>query len=449
MSPKKISQRDITGDRGIALIHSIVGEMGFVWNATGLEAGIDGIIEIRDVVTGEMTNLIIQVQSKATSIDFISETTEGFDYYCKTQDLDYWLGGNAPVILICSKPATNEAYWVSIKNYFNDLNKRASNKIHFEKDKNRFDVNARNALIEIAKPNDSGVYLSPLPKTETLISNLLPIKYFGEKLYIAETNYRSRKSVWEELKKLTNSSIGGEWILKNKQIISFQDLNEFPWNKICTTEAEGFDSTEWSETDSLEKKNDFINLLNLSLAQKLEPYVRYHKDFEYFYFIATKNLKPKELRYKSLIQQTKRAVFQVYRRAKDPTQVSHYRHSAFFGKFCRYNALWYLEITPTYHFTSDGYRTFLFREDQLIGIKRLERNPAVLGQVVMWADYLQDRPDLFNQPYPYLQFGELEKFVIDAGLDDKSWLKQEEEEEVKTATSPENQLLLFENENSI
>ena len=444
MSPKKISHQDITGDRGIALIHSIVGEMGFVWNPTGLEAGIDGYIEIRDAITGEMTNFIIQVQSKATDKDFQAEMEDGFDYYCDSRDIDYWLGGNAPVILVRSRPSSNEAYWVSIKDYFKDLSKRSSNKVHFIKDKNKFDVNVRNSLFEIATPNDSGVYLSPLPKTEKLISNMLPVKYFGKKIYIAETKYRSHKSVWEELKKFTKSNIGGEWILKNKQVISFQDLNEFPWNKICTSEAEEFDSSEWSESDNIDRKNEFINLLKLALAQRLSPDVRYHKDFEYYYFVATRNLRSKELKYKSLVQQTKRAVFQVYRRAKDPTQVSHYRHSAFFGQFFRYNNIWYLEITPSYHFTSDGHNTFLFREDQLTGIKQLERNPAVLGQVVMWADYLQDKPDLFIQPYSFLQFGELERFVIEAGLDDKSWLKKEEEEEVNTATSPDNQLPLFE-----
>jgi hypothetical protein len=110
MSPKKISHQDITGDRGIALIHSIVGEMGFVWNPTGLEAGIDGYIEIRDAITGEMTNFIIQVQSKATDKDFQAETADSFDYYCDSRDIDYWLGGNAPVILIRSRPSSNEAY---------------------------------------------------------------------------------------------------------------------------------------------------------------------------------------------------------------------------------------------------------------------------------------------------------------------------------------------------
>ncbi|ASC73673.1 hypothetical protein XM38_046450 [Halomicronema hongdechloris C2206] len=65
--PKKIGKRDITGQKGINVIEEIVLEMGFLWYPTGgVEAGIDGFIEIRDDVTEEVTNSIIQVQGKAT-----------------------------------------------------------------------------------------------------------------------------------------------------------------------------------------------------------------------------------------------------------------------------------------------------------------------------------------------------------------------------------------------
>jgi len=67
-------------------------------------------IEIRDPITGEMTNLILQVQSKATDQDFLADTPTGFDYYCEQRDLHYWLSGNGPVILVRSRPATKEAY---------------------------------------------------------------------------------------------------------------------------------------------------------------------------------------------------------------------------------------------------------------------------------------------------------------------------------------------------
>ncbi|GIK08037.1 MAG: hypothetical protein JETCAE02_23480 [Anaerolineaceae bacterium] len=417
--------------------------MGFVWNPTGIEAGIDGYIEIRDTVTGEMTNFVIQVQSKATDKDFQAETIDGFDYYCDARDLDYWMGGNAPVILIRSRPSTNEAYWVSIKDYFKDLSKRATKKVHFDKVKDKFDAKCKDGLVELAKPSASGIYLAPLPKTEKLVSNLLPVLSFGEKIYIAETKYRSPKTLWEKLRGLVKEP-GNEWILNNKQIISFHDLNEFPWSEICLGAAEEFDAEEWAYTTELEKRNIFVQLLNLALSQKLSPDVRLEKKLGYYFFAATKNLAPKELSYKSLIQNTSRVVFQGYKKKKDPTQISHYRHSAFFGQFYCFDNKWYLEISPTYHFTWDGYKPSLFREDQLTGIKQLERNSAVLGQVVMWGEYLKDKPDLFSKPYPFLRFGSLVQFEIQAGFDDKTWLKKEEREESDTATLPENQPLLFE-----
>ena len=58
---KKIGASDMRGDKGIALIHRIVNDMGFVWNALHLEAGIDGLIEVRDSVSAEVSNCIIQV----------------------------------------------------------------------------------------------------------------------------------------------------------------------------------------------------------------------------------------------------------------------------------------------------------------------------------------------------------------------------------------------------
>jgi hypothetical protein len=77
---KKRSHQDIIGGQGTALINELVLSMGYVWRETGWDAGIDGQIEIRDAVTGEMTNRIIQVQSKATESAFNAETSDGFEY---------------------------------------------------------------------------------------------------------------------------------------------------------------------------------------------------------------------------------------------------------------------------------------------------------------------------------------------------------------------------------
>src|SRR5262249_46576280 len=90
---------------------------------------------------------------------------------------------------------------------------------------------------------------------------------------------------------------------------------------------------------------------------------------------------------------------------------------------------WYLEITPTYRYTSDGYSIYRFYEDQLKGIKRFEDNPAVLGQIVMWTSILKQARDMFDLTDPFLEFGELKIFELDAGLYDEHWLKNEDKEE--------------------
>jgi hypothetical protein len=63
---KRIGRSDIIGEQGIAHIRRMVLEMGYVFYETGaVEAGIDGYIELRDQDTGEVGNLILQVQGKA------------------------------------------------------------------------------------------------------------------------------------------------------------------------------------------------------------------------------------------------------------------------------------------------------------------------------------------------------------------------------------------------
>jgi hypothetical protein len=104
---KKILKTALTGDLGVNLVQKVVLEMGFAWYPTGgTEAGIDGTIEILDVVTGEATNQVLTVQSKATS-EFTSETADTVDFVCKERDHAYWIRGNTPVILVYSKPRAN------------------------------------------------------------------------------------------------------------------------------------------------------------------------------------------------------------------------------------------------------------------------------------------------------------------------------------------------------
>lgn len=217
--PKKISKSNIIGQQGINSIEGIVLGMGFLWYPTGgIEAGIDGIIEIRNPDTGEVTNSIIQVQSKATQRSQLqAETETSFEYLCKEKDIEYWLHGNAPVILIIIQTTTSGAFWVSVKDYFQDPKHRKTRKVLFDKTRDRFDINARDSLIKLAIPRNSGLYLAPLPKQEKLYSNLLHVSSFGEQLYTAYTVTEDESKAHLALQKI-GRELGQEWILKENWV---------------------------------------------------------------------------------------------------------------------------------------------------------------------------------------------------------------------------------------
>src|SRR5438874_2370228 len=117
--PKMVNKNTLTGQQGVNFIATVFSEMGYLWTPTSghSDAGIDGFVEIRNPQTGEATNRILQVQSKATTREWDNETSESFEFRCNDRDLDYWMQGNAPIILVVSRPSTKEAYWVSIKSY--------------------------------------------------------------------------------------------------------------------------------------------------------------------------------------------------------------------------------------------------------------------------------------------------------------------------------------------
>jgi hypothetical protein len=101
---------------------------------------------------------------------------------------------------------------------------------------------------------------------------------------------------------------------------------------------------------------------------------------------------------------------------------------AFRGQFRLLEEQWYLELTPTYRFTTDGYTLDRFHEDRLKGIKRIEGNRAVLSTVLFWADYLKRKESLFGGNTP-LVFGDLLTFTCEVGIIDPEWLSEDPDSE--------------------
>lgn len=427
---KKLSRQAVIGAQGVNLIERTVLAMGCAWHPTNqsLESGIDGDIELIDPATRDAQNAIVRVQSRATIRQFAAETERSFEYVCGERELAYWLSGNAPVILIVSRPHTNEAYWVPIKEYFATAAAKKARKVRFDKQTMRFTPNVLQDIARLALPRTQGVYLAPPPREEKLYSNLLSVTRIPESLWYADTTVRRAEDVFRLLR---NSGVEApEFALKYKRILSAHDLSESPWNQIVDKgTVEEFSADEWSDSADPDKRRLFVELLNYCLTQRTRHMrIGRRRDDDALFFLASEDLQPRHVPFRSVKQTTERTVFQSYPYLKGDRKgdIAYYRHAACHVQFRRYDETWFLELLPTYHYTSDGKWQHPLSEKYLAEMKRLERQGAVLYQVVMWAAILSAGIDSPSPEYPFLGFGTLQSFDLDVGIDDKSWLPNED-----------------------
>ena len=360
------------------------------------------------------------------------------EYYCAAKDLEYWLNGNAPVILIRSRPKTGEAYWISIKDYFRDPASRKSGKVTFDRTTDRFDTAAKDKIARLAIPVNSGLYLGASPKQETIYSDLLPVESLPERYYLALTDFRTRGEVFATLRDAT-SDVRGEWVLHNRTISSFHDLSARPWNSVCDAgTVEEHNTNEWAFSEDPDRRRTFVQLLNSCMREKLfSKGVVFSKDDGYYYVRASSDLSPIRYTYQSREKKAERTIFAGYPSKRDKTRMAFYRHSAFAGRFQLYGTEWFLQVTPTYHFTRDGRIPSRYAGESLSGIKRLENNQAVHGQVIMWAHLLREAAGLFDKGPEFLRFAPLLQFDLDAGLADTAWLKREEPQHKTALEAPD------------
>jgi hypothetical protein len=258
----------------------------------------------------------------------------------------------------------------------------------------------------------------------------LRVKSFGEYVYTAYTNTNDKSKAYSKLMQI-GRNFGQEWILREDSILSFHDLRDTPWSEICDKGSiERHSVGSWSDSTRQEHRREFVWLLNISLREKVKKDLLWDEKKKLYYFKPTVDLSPRKYNYRSLLKNTGRYVFQSYPNKKTGG-IAYFRHSAFEGHFLKVGNEWFLEITPTYFFTRDGYRRDKFGKERLSGIKKLEHNNAVLGQVVMWASYLSEQlqGSFLDEKYPFMSFSKLEEFEINVGIDEESWLKNEDKEE--------------------
>jgi Domain of unknown function (DUF4365) len=286
-SNKTLSMQGQLGQEGVNLIENIVLQMGSSWTPGGPnEIGIDGYIELFDVNTHESTGRNIAVQSKATN-SLNNETESSFEFWCNRYDIEYWLNLNIPIILVVSRPKTNEAYWVSIQDYFKRYTRKTSPRVFFNKNENAFSQNSFADLLQLSStvirlPSQSFHTI----QSEKVISNLIPITRFPDKIYHGFTDFRKPNQLWAALRK-KNSNVDGAWILRDKGILSFNDLSEQPWCDICDAgTVEPFDFEEWAFSDDTDRLRHFVQLINCTLRTQLSPEIRYWPKEDCYAFVS-------------------------------------------------------------------------------------------------------------------------------------------------------------------
>lgn len=430
--PKYVPESTLLGRQGVTSVELVVIEMKHVWNSTTVDSGIDGVIEFRDRDTGAMTNTIVQVQIKTGDSYFRAETDDEFTFYADTEDLEHWRRSNTPVIVVTCRPG-KDAYWIDVKR--DDVIDRSGKKpkILFRKATTQFDVNCEPALRALAVPKPWGFHFRPKRLKESLTLNFMPLRFPVNAVYVADTELRDAWEVIDSVKACGGSrDRAGEFVLAGGKIYNVEDLRDGIFAKTCdqaTVEKENFET--WLD----EQPSLGLDLMHRMLRQICwDRYVEWRQHDEVFFFQPTEDGTPRTARVEGK-RVSHPTVYKQYLSKKDPTRVSYHRHQAFEAQFQQVEAKWYLVVSPTFVFTSNGWRKHPFHEEYLKKINELEGPPAIFSHLKMWASVLQPIHELGARNYPHMELGPLATFEMERGIDDKAWKPTAQNEDEAVAAS--------------
>jgi hypothetical protein len=380
--------------------------MGHHWHpgSTDIDTGIDGEIELVDPGTDEVRNFRIGVQSKATEGIWRSETADGFVYKAKPDDIGYWLGGNQPVLLVCSRPSKDEAYFRNVQQWVSDPKTRASGLIEFDKRRDRFDATAADRLfaVEARVPvvlEPPGPMLTP----ETAKSNLLPI-------------YWETPSIWAIP---APGDQWGDWFSKALDAgVARTDLAMREgrlWSLVPFTpsflDAIGVDEgpdviplTFYTDSDNRERLNVLAEVVRKTLISLHHAQLRWSPVTKVAYFKLYPDRPDRKFKWS---KGSGRTVVKA-RASLRHEGLSGYRHEAAELHLRRLDREHFLSVTPTYLFTYDGRQVSSFHADALKKMKAQDRAAAVSQQLRMWEFLLRERGELGTDTGPFRLGGLLE-----------------------------------------
>lgn len=274
---------------------------------------------------------------------------------------------------------------------------------------------------------------------EKIFNNLIELK-IPSKIYLAELSIDRDEIIKEswstdyKLKKSTGERNIVKWTLinkyehykndyhtYNKKLLTFRDLhqnNEILRNVIDLGTIDSFSISDFISS-STDNENILKTLIGYVIKEKL-----YHKKIDW---IAKENIfryklhkieQPRKLSWKKKNLSKKTVVFLI--KSKADSHIICYRHLAFKYSVHNYNDQWFISITPTWSFTSNGIRKSRYAANYMSGIKRIENNKSVYFYFRMIA-YDLANIDLFTVGAKYLDFGSPNFFLFSPIIYDNYW----------------------------
>lgn len=431
--PKTLSPKVLLGQRGVDLIARVVGDMGSRWTpSNSTEVGIDGYIELFEPNTRRSTGLHLSVQSKAVTAFEGNQRTVKFR--CRRKDIDDWLATNPPVILVVSRPDSDEAYWLCVAKHFaGDNNNTVAT---FDRARQRFVAQSYDELTDVARPKAVPPARVAAVGSERLYSNLVPLLRYPSKLFIARCTASGYPAAWARLREGHKGHVSAAWAIHGDMVVSLVDPDGGLLARIADiTTLEAHDSADWAHSGDADRRRLWVQLLNGALKDDLSlAGVRYWPKDDVYAFKGHLDEPERRFTYTNVRQESTITVVSHFEsKSSDGRTFPFLRHTAFRGRFRLLAGAWHLEVVPTYRFTSDGRQKYWFHEDQLRGIKTLEGNRAVLSQVLLWNHVLAcAQTSLLSRRTRILRFGSVLEFMHPRVVPDSQWLPPEESEQNST-----------------
>lgn len=292
---------------------------------------------------------------------------------------------------------------------------------------------------------------NPELNTETNYLNLLEVS-FPEQIYVAQLAIDRNKIIeesWSEKYKYKKSlnrdsptrdivkaailqqniCIGWDWHCYEGNIITFHDLTQdnCPLQRLIATQTlEICSSKDFYQQDE-NYNRAFKALLWRCLQEKLKYKQVYwqHQD-KLFIFSEVDNQPVRQVSWYWNKKNPRRTVYERTMKEKEPDKIFRCKHFGFSTSYKFIGEKCYLEITPQWFFSFDGYKKSFYCQDSVAYLKKLENNRAVFNHFKFIVYFLKlDQEDTLLQAvdnyHSFLSFGNIIDFDFAPTLNDAEW----------------------------